>query len=155
MSDALPTREEIGSNFVDALRVAQEKFAAHPLWTRLDGTPWQNDAPVIAAKLMCEIADALFARLRLVREQLLNAPPVKMSYNGRLLPINSTGMRELVDEATTLRASEARLRDCCLLYNEAVTVLLECDHGDEQTCSCRAEAREQLAKIAALAEPTG
>ena len=40
-------------NFVEALKVASEEFRKHPFWNRLEGTPWENDAPVIAAKLMC------------------------------------------------------------------------------------------------------
>jgi len=38
--------------FTDALRIAQARYAAHPFWKRLIGTPWENDAPVIAAEFM-------------------------------------------------------------------------------------------------------
>lgn len=57
--------------------------------------------------------DILDDQLGIVRERAEKAealiraavegPPAEMSYAGRLVPINSTGMRELVDEATTLR----------------------------------------------------
>lgn len=39
-------------DFVMALKLAKEKFHSHPHWRRLEGTPWENDAPVIAATLM-------------------------------------------------------------------------------------------------------
>ena len=39
------------TDFVSLLADAKERFRAHPLWARLDGTPWENDAPVIAAEL--------------------------------------------------------------------------------------------------------
>lgn len=39
-------------NFTDALSVATARFASHPMWKRLEGTPWQNDAPAIAAELI-------------------------------------------------------------------------------------------------------
>ena len=44
-------------DFVTALKIAQERFQKHPLWKMLDGTPWANDAPVIAAELMCRVAN--------------------------------------------------------------------------------------------------
>lgn len=40
-------------NFTDALEKAKARFARNPNWKKLDGTPWRNDAPVIAAELMC------------------------------------------------------------------------------------------------------
>lgn len=39
----------------------------------------------------------------------INAPPAQMSYNGRLVTIDSMGMREVVDEATALRVEVERL----------------------------------------------
>lgn len=47
-------------------------------------------------------------------QHLFNAPPAQMSYDHRWLPINSTGMREVVDDAARLRERvavlEAKLR---------------------------------------------
>lgn len=42
--------------FTDALAAAKARYEAHPMWKRLDGTPWANDAPVIAAELMIKSA---------------------------------------------------------------------------------------------------
>ena len=39
-------------NFVNALNETKKRFRAHPNWRMLDGTPWENDAPVITAELM-------------------------------------------------------------------------------------------------------
>lgn len=39
-------------SFTDALKVAKARFSRHPYWSKMDGTPWANDAPVIAADLM-------------------------------------------------------------------------------------------------------
>lgn len=43
----------ISIDFTSALKIARERFEKNPNWKRLDGTPWMNDAPVIAAELMC------------------------------------------------------------------------------------------------------
>jgi hypothetical protein len=43
-------------SFHDALQIAEARFQDHAFWNRLDGTPWENDAPVIAALLMVEAA---------------------------------------------------------------------------------------------------
>jgi hypothetical protein len=43
-------------SFHDALQIAEARFQDHAFWNRLDGTPWGNDAPVIAAILMVEAA---------------------------------------------------------------------------------------------------
>lgn len=40
-------------DFTLARQVAVERFKGHPMWKRLLGTPWENDAPTIAAELMC------------------------------------------------------------------------------------------------------
>ena len=50
-------------DFVHALQTATARFKDHPHWRRLEGTPWENDAPVIAADLMCAILRDLRARL--------------------------------------------------------------------------------------------
>ena len=46
-------------------------------------------------------------------------------------------------------AARAEQREARMLYNEAVTILLECAHGDEQTCGCKDRALERLAAIRA------
>lgn len=50
-------------DFVHALKIATTRFKDHPHWSRLEGTPWENDAPVIAADLMCSLLRDLTARL--------------------------------------------------------------------------------------------
>ena len=47
-----------------------------------------------------------------------------------------------------LDGAEAREQERGLLYNEALTLLLECDHGDERTCGCRDSAMERIAALA-------
>ena len=47
-----------------------------------------------------------------------------------------------------LDGAEAREQERGLLYNEALTLLLECDHGDERTCGCRDSAKERIAALA-------
>ena len=47
-----------------------------------------------------------------------------------------------------LATAETRVRERGLLYNEALTLLLECDHGDERTCGCRDSAMERIAALA-------
>ena len=54
------------TDFVAALADAKRRFMAHPLWARLDGTPWGNDAPVIAA----ELARDETAKLRALLDRL-------------------------------------------------------------------------------------
>lgn len=39
-------------DFPTALELAKARFRAHPKWSMLIGTPWSNDAPVIAAEMM-------------------------------------------------------------------------------------------------------
>ena len=46
-------------------------------------------------------------------------------------------------------ATRAEQREARMLYREAVTILLECAHGDEQTCGCKDRALERLAAIRA------
>ena len=41
----------------------------------------------------------------------------------------------------------------CDLYREAVTILIECDHGDENTCGCSDRAMTLLTEIKTLARP--
>ena len=56
----------------------------------------------------------------------------------------------LLPEFLALRdAARAEQREARMLYNEAVTILLECAHGDEQTCGCKDRALERLATIRA------
>jgi len=43
-------------NFTDALGIANARYRQNPNWRKLAHTPWENDAPVIAATLMCEVA---------------------------------------------------------------------------------------------------
>lgn len=48
----------------------------------------------------------------LVKGQLqvfFNAPPAQMSYGGELVPVNSTGMRRVIDDASALLADKERL----------------------------------------------
>lgn len=47
--------------FTEALKDAQERYKASPIWKKLEGTPWENDAPVIAAELMLKAYKAGFA----------------------------------------------------------------------------------------------
>ena len=47
-------------------------------------------------------------------------------------------------------AARAEQREARMLYNEAVTILLECAHGDEQTCGFKDRALERLARLAAI-----
>lgn len=42
-------------DFTSALAVANARFRQNPNWRKLEHTPWENDAPVIAATLMCEV----------------------------------------------------------------------------------------------------
>ena len=51
---------------------------------------------------------------------------------------------------TNCDAAHAERREARMLYNEAVTILLECAHGDEQTCGCKDRALERLAGLAAI-----
>ena len=61
--------------------------------------------------------------------------------------VKMTQARErALEQVAQARAEDQRVR---LLYNEAVTVLLECDHGDEKTCGCRDRAVERLTAIRA------
>lgn len=46
--------------------------------------------------------------------------------------------------AEALLAEVERLGDRSKLYNEAVTILLECNHGDEPACGCRDRSMERL-----------
>ena len=39
-------------DFPTALELAKARFRAHPHWRTIAGTPWANDAPVIAAEMM-------------------------------------------------------------------------------------------------------
>ena len=43
-------------DFTIARQVAVNRFNASPIWKKLKGTPWENDAPTIAAELMCMYA---------------------------------------------------------------------------------------------------
>ncbi len=50
-------------DFQSALEWAKVEFKGSPIWNRLVGTPWENDAPVKAARLMCEANARLTAEL--------------------------------------------------------------------------------------------
>lgn len=41
-------------------------------------------------------------------EMMLNAPPAQMSYNGELVPIDASGLRSVIDDASRLRTQLAR-----------------------------------------------
>lgn len=41
-------------NFVAALEIAKRRYKSSRHWKMLEGTPWENDAPVFAADLMYE-----------------------------------------------------------------------------------------------------
>ena len=43
-------------DFTNARQLAVNRFKASPIWKKLEGTPWENDAPTIAAELMCMYA---------------------------------------------------------------------------------------------------
>lgn len=51
------------TDFVAALAEAKRRFMAHPWWKRLEGTPWENDAPVLAAELARDESSKLRALL--------------------------------------------------------------------------------------------
>lgn len=62
--------------FVDALRHASKRFRKHPHWKRLEGTPWENDAAVIGADLMSDVARAYEARITELESLLAEAREV-------------------------------------------------------------------------------
>lgn len=70
MSDA---KFELPFQFVNALRHARNRFEKHPHWKRLEGTPWENDASVIGADLMSDVARAYEAHLALLESVLAEA----------------------------------------------------------------------------------
>lgn len=47
--------EPVEIDFTSALAIANVRFRQNPNWRKLEHTPWENDAPVIAATLMCEV----------------------------------------------------------------------------------------------------
>lgn len=64
------------TDFVVALAEAKKRFMAHPWWRRLEGTPWENDAPVIAA----ELARDESAKLRALLDRLCATADHVMHY---------------------------------------------------------------------------
>jgi len=56
--------------------------------------------------------------------------------NDLLRATNQRLMREAEEDRRAIRWLKAR----CVSYSEAVTILDECDHGDERTCGCRDKA---------------
>ena len=66
-------------------------------------------------------------------------------------PVTKRMLRELISDEVAAHAAQAvaDMKERCLLYNEAVTILLECDHGDEATCGCRDRAMGRLIEIRA------
>jgi hypothetical protein len=59
---------------------------------------WPHDELWPDGKLIHGLAAKLRHTLDLL-DKVVHGPPAEMSYRGRLLPVNSTGMREVVDEA--------------------------------------------------------
>ena len=66
----------------------------------------------------------------------------------------NTQLVAAIEEVKSLRAALAaqreeieRLKARNWNYSEAVTILLECDHGDEGTCGCRDKASERIKAI--------
>ena len=92
----------IPMDFTQALRRARERFATNPNWDRLDGTPWENDAPCIAAQLMCEV-------VRSTTAQMARAIAVKLDYaetdwrvqaaTNAILALFAPGAKEVKDAA--------------------------------------------------------
>ena len=56
-------------------------------------------------------------------------------------------LEEMIAAAMARAVTAERERN--MAYSEAVTVLLECDHGDEQTCGCRDRALSILIALRA------
>lgn len=52
---ALAETDEEKATFTEVLQIAKARYQKNPNWKRLEGTPWENDAPVIAAELMCRM----------------------------------------------------------------------------------------------------
>lgn len=71
------------------------------------------------------IATALATGLSVPGKPMTTTPFAEMSYNGRLVPINSAGMREVVDEASALRAERGGL--LLLALEMARELVLFCD----------------------------
>ena len=63
--------------------------------------------------------------------------------NDLLLATNQRLMREAEEDRGAIRWLKAR----CVAYSEAVTILVECDHGDEATCRCRDRAAAITAEM--------
>ena len=102
-----------------------------------------------------DLADAaLRERLETVVEEIAKAvyDPIGLPYDpkrryGFIAQLKHHVLR-LVDQERD--AARAEQREARMLYNEAVTILLECAHGDEQTCGCKDRALERLAGLAAI-----
>ena len=92
--------------------VYEELAPHHGYETRRESAvPW-DQVPEQNRGLMIDVVDALLnedvieegeAVGRRISAALMAT--AEMSYNGRLVPINSTGMREVIDEAQRLRAA--------------------------------------------------
>ena len=77
-------------------------------------------------------------------------PDSKWFVEEALIPLLTEHIADAVVAA--LEGVENSHKQRSLLYNEALTLLLECDHGDEKTCGCRDSAMERVVAIAALRE---
>jgi len=81
-----------------------------------------------SARLALE-GNPIFTELRLARDVLIET-------NQRLL-------REAEEDRAAIRWLKAR----CVAYLKVVTILEECDHGDEATCRCRDRAAAITAEM--------
>jgi len=50
--------------FIDALDQTQIRYRAHPHFKKLEGTPWENDAAVIAADMMVNAVKDHLSRIQ-------------------------------------------------------------------------------------------
>jgi len=56
--------------FIDALDQTQIRYRAHPHFKKLEGTPWENDAAVIAADMMVNAVKDHLSRIQELEDQV-------------------------------------------------------------------------------------
>lgn len=67
--------------FAELLDITKTRFAKHPHWKMLDGTPWTNDAPVLAAEIALNVQDELRQENDRMRKALEDIVCHEYNYN--------------------------------------------------------------------------
>ena len=109
-------------DFEDALWHARKRFSEHPLWWKLVSTPWENDAPVIAAELMCKTVPWDAQRLH----RAYNDAEDAVARREQLAAVTAK-VRAVVDEHE--RAERAR---CVAILRRVEEYVAEVDHQERR-----------------------